>query len=274
MVTNKKMDLTGVQKTLLLSLVGRAAFSKLPYSPIKDYKAIEIVNALNYDATQLLLDKHFKISILCAIARAYHFDQAIKKFLNQYPRGTIVNLGCGLDTTFNRVDNGLLTWIDIDLPEVIRLREKLLPPSAREHYIAKSILDDSWMEEVKKYGDNVFFFAGGLLMYLNEKHVKATLLKMALKFPRSKLVFDNCSPKGISFGNDLLKQYNIHGVMIKWGILKGSKLKKWSSRIKSVKEHSYFIEIKSKYSFPIRLKLLMYKLDLFQKSGIIYVEFR
>jgi len=116
-----KIDLSGVPQTLLLPLLGRAQFSKKSYSPIQDDKAIELVNSLDFDFAKLLKTiGHFTGAWW--IARAWHFDQAAKAYLNLYPNATIVNLGAGLDTTFYRIDNKKLTWVDIDLPEVISLR--------------------------------------------------------------------------------------------------------------------------------------------------------
>ena len=43
------------------------------------------------------------------------FDRALKSYLQQYPDAVCVNLGCGLDSRFSRVDNGsiLLSLIHI-----------------------------------------------------------------------------------------------------------------------------------------------------------------
>ncbi|EPS50207.1 O-methyltransferase domain-containing protein [Clostridium botulinum A1 str. CFSAN002368] len=90
------------------------------------------------------------------VVRAKTFDDAIKNFISKYPNSSIVNLGAGLDTTFFRVDNENLNWYNIDLPDVIELRKKLLPESDREKCIAKSFLDISWFNDIKKDYDNVF----------------------------------------------------------------------------------------------------------------------
>ncbi|NFR58916.1 class I SAM-dependent methyltransferase [Clostridium botulinum] len=76
--------------------------------------------------------------------------------MSKYPNSAIVNLGAGLDTTFFRVDNGNLNWYNIDLPDVIELRKKLLPESNREKCITKFFLDVSWFNDIKKDYDNVF----------------------------------------------------------------------------------------------------------------------
>ncbi len=272
----KKLKLTnlkGVPKTLLLPLAGRAKFSREIYSPIHDAKAIELCNSIDYDFGALLTTKSVRNSTLFWMARAFHFDQAIKAYLEQYPEAIIVNLGCGLDTSFNRVDNGRLTWIDIDLPDVIDLRTTLLPPSNRENYIAKSVLDYSWISEVKKHGENIFFFVGGLFMYFTSDQVKSTLIKMSEQFPRSYLIFDNVSPKGLKHANTMLEKSNMKDALLQWSIHDGNELEKWSPNIKVVSQHGYFKNIKNKYNFPLSYKLVMYFFDLFHRNGIVKLRF-
>ena len=68
---------------------------------------------------------------LFMVARAKEFDDKIRAFITEHPRASVINLGAGLDTTFYRVDNGLVQWYDLDFPDVIGIREQLLPPTDR-----------------------------------------------------------------------------------------------------------------------------------------------
>ena len=54
------------------------------------------------------------------------FDEQVGRFLKSFPDGIVVNMGCGLDTRFPRVDNGKVLWFDLDLPEAIAIRRKFL----------------------------------------------------------------------------------------------------------------------------------------------------
>jgi len=78
----------------------------------------------------------------------------------KHPRASVVNIGAGLDTTFYRVDNGLIHWYDLDLPAVFDIRRRLLPEPDRVTYIAKSFLDPSW-PRTSHTEDGVFMIAGG-----------------------------------------------------------------------------------------------------------------
>lgn len=269
----KKSDiqLTGVPQTLLMPLLGRAIFSKKPYSPMKDPFAIQLVESLNYDFN--VLENKLGNTTLYFMARAYHFDLAIKNYLQKHLNGKIVNLGAGLETAFYRVDNQSMTWIDLDLPEVILLREKLLPQSNRIHSIAKSILDYSWMDDIKKWGNEFFFFAGGLLIYFKEEEVKALLNEMANRFPKSEFFFDTISAKGMYYANKMLAQSNMADALMKWSLDDAALLEHWSSHIKIINQKKYFHDIKFMEGFPLSLRVRMFFYDLMSNPHIIHLKF-
>ncbi len=265
------VSLEGVPKTLLMPLVGRAQFSQKSFSPIHDERAIQLVNSLNYNFDEL--SQHLGSATLFWMARAYQFDIAINKYLQINPSGIIVNLGAGLETAFYRVDNQNLTWIDLDLPEVISLRKQLLGETGRVHLIAKSIIDYSWMDDVKKYGNQFFFFAGGLFMYFKEIEIKTLLLEMTRQFPHSELIFDSISKKGMYYANKMLKESHMEDAEIQWGIDDTTIIKGWSPQIEIVNQISYFEDIKVMKGFPFVLRLKMFLYDLANKSGITHIKF-
>jgi O-methyltransferase involved in polyketide biosynthesis len=43
------------------------------------------------------------------VIRARQFDTYSRSFLARHPAGLVVDLGCGLDTHFNRLEDGQLT---------------------------------------------------------------------------------------------------------------------------------------------------------------------
>ena len=103
---------------------------------------------------------------LAYIVRGRKIDGIIKQFIAEHPRATIVNIGAGFDTTFSRVDNGAVHWYDIDLCEVIALREKIIPAGSRNICIAKSVFDYSWLKDVRfNEKDGILFVAGGVFYY-------------------------------------------------------------------------------------------------------------
>ena len=162
------IELKDVQRTLFMPLWGRAKLTKQGNPILKDPKAVEIVNRLEgIDFAEI--DQAFSDFFNAAwIIRARMFDETVGDFLTESPRGNVVNLGAGLDTTFFRVDNGFSRWYDLDLPDVIALRKKLIRETPRCKCIAASMFDKGWMEAFQARGERTLFLAGGVLYYFTE----------------------------------------------------------------------------------------------------------
>lgn len=85
--------LGGVQRTLLLPLWGRAVETRKPHPLLADPTAVRILDSIDYDFSTIATKISF-VSQLAWIARSLHIDRTIRRFLEQHPTGTIVNLGC------------------------------------------------------------------------------------------------------------------------------------------------------------------------------------
>lgn len=111
---NKEISLGAVQETLLLPLWGRAEETQKNNPLLIDKVAVSIVKDIDYDFSKV--NKNISVlSCLSWVARSIYFDKEINYFLDKYPDCSIVNIGCGLDTTYDRVDNGKVYWYDLDL---------------------------------------------------------------------------------------------------------------------------------------------------------------
>jgi len=120
------IQLGDVQRTLLIPLFGRAKEFEKEHPLIKDKYAHEIVGKLDYDFKAGFEKMPMQFLINTAI-RAYHLDTALLKVMAEHPDATIISIGSGLDTTFQRIDNGKIFWYDLDLPDSMELRRKLIP---------------------------------------------------------------------------------------------------------------------------------------------------
>ena len=174
------INLGNVQKTLFLPLWGRAEETKKKKPMLVDRTAARIIGQVDYDFSQMTQNLD-DLSQIAWIKRSLICDQVIRKFLESYPEGTIVNIGCGLDTTFDRIDNGKLKWYDLDLSDVIELRRKFIQESGRRKFIASSFLENEWLNGIEVKG-NVFFIAAGVLYYFEENQVKDFILRLTDKF--------------------------------------------------------------------------------------------
>jgi O-methyltransferase involved in polyketide biosynthesis len=194
-----KVKLSGISASMLGCLWGRAQLSTEYSSLFYDAEAVELVERIDYDFSAsdvpslgIMLNIICKGNLLPMFIRialvAKQFDDKIKTYITKHPQASVVNLGAGLDTTFYRIDNGLIHWYDLDLPAVIAIRRQLLPEPDRVTSIAKSLLDPSWCKDINtEHG--VFLIAEAVFQYFKESEMKQFFSMLADNFPDGEIVF-------------------------------------------------------------------------------------
>ncbi len=234
------INLGNVQKTLFLPLWGRAMETKKKNPMLVDETAARIIGLVDYDFSQMTQNLD-EISQIAWIKRSLIGDQVIGKFLEAYPEGTIVNVGCGLDTTFERIYNGKLKWYDLDLSDVIELRRKFIQENERRKFIASSFLEKQWLDQIEVKG-NVLFMAAGVLYYFEENRVKDFILRLTDKFPGGEMLFDVASPIGVRVANKRVVEGSglDERSHLKWGLKNKKVISAWDSRIKLIGTHYYY----------------------------------
>ena len=167
-----KPTINGSAETMLQSFYARAQYSKRKNHKFYDAKAVELVDKIDYDFSAAAKDSAMGKGV---IARTIVFDELVKNYIEKNPGCTVVNIACGLDTRFYRMDNGKITWYNLDLPETIAIRNQIFEESGRVSTIGISALDSAWPKEVKVRG-KMLFIIEGLSMYLtaeeNDKILK------------------------------------------------------------------------------------------------------
>jgi O-methyltransferase involved in polyketide biosynthesis len=191
--------LAGVSATTLWTLRNRAVEAAREDAVIDDPWAVRLHEAIDYD-----YGRFGKPSQTHAL-RALAIDRAITEYLARHPRATVVALGEGLQTTYWRLGSPDVTWLSVDLPPVVELRETLLPKEPRVTTLAMSALDRSWLDHVDP-ADGVFVCAEGLFMYLDPVEVRSLITECARRFPGGQLFFDSI-PKW--FSDRTLKGFNL-----------------------------------------------------------------
>jgi len=190
------VDLSGVEETALLTLYARAIESQSENPILKDKKIEMLVQQLDPLLEKLdskMADRLKKRAIDPRLTvhmqlRAKKYDNYALSFLEKYPGGVIINIGCGLDTRFFRVDNGQFHFFDLDLPYMINLKRQLLEENEHYHMIGQSVLDFEWMDPIADLNQPTLILAEGVFMYLTEVNVKELVLELHRRFPDSELV--------------------------------------------------------------------------------------
>jgi O-methyltransferase involved in polyketide biosynthesis len=225
--------LTGIPETLLWTLHSRARESVRPGGTLRDPQAERIYASLDYD-----FEERFGPPNPLFALRAALIDRVLVRWLRRHPDGLIVSLGEGLETQAYRIDNGRMRWLSVDLAEVVRLRERVIPPTERFAHLACSATDPAWMQHAG-VSSPVFIVAQGLFMYLDPDEVRRLLLTIAEHFPVANLVFD-------VVGRDLseatrrgLQQTETYRLpAMPWGLNRNEvvrTLRAWNVRTKSIR---------------------------------------
>ncbi len=220
--------LQGVARTLLVPLACRAIESVRPDAILHDPRSVELYNALGGSRDFLLgMAEHDRLFI---VMRMRQFDAFARAFLARHPGGLVVDIGCGLDTRFHRLDDGMFTWLGLDLPEVIGLRRQWLPDSDRCKSIAQSMFDLEWLDEVQQLNKPVIFLAEGVFPYFSTHEVRPMLMAMAERFPAGELVFDAMNPFVLQLhkSSSVLRRSATRG---RWDAKDPAELEAWGLRL-------------------------------------------
>lgn len=241
------IQLEGVEETLLIPLLARARESRRWNGLVRDARAVELVQGLAYDFAKLRLDAATQRSVA---VRTALFDEAARTFLAAHPDALVLNLAAGLDTRWNRLENGQLTWVDVDLPDAMTLRRELFPAGPRHQLVTGSVTEDAWLAEVPHHpGQAVLVIAEGLLMYLQPEETRALVQRLADRFPGAELLLEVVSPWAVQQSATYFEQ---RGLTARWhgGLADAQELEAWDPRLEVVAEYRYYDR------FPLRLGLM------------------
>ncbi len=187
----KKPRLGAVQETLLIPLYARAVENRKEHALLRDARAEEIAASIDYEFARF----DGLPSLTGALLRTLLFDRWVADFLSAHPDATVVEIGTGLNTHHERVDNGRARWFDLDLPDVIALRWNFFTDSPRRTMIAASVTDEAWVAKVASRSTGPYLFvAEAVLPFLHEPDVRRVVDLLADRFPGALLALDTAGP--------------------------------------------------------------------------------
>lgn len=236
------VDLSGVPETMLQTMYARAVYSQKHGHKFYDDKAIEMAEALHYDFSKASKDALMSSGVL---ARTLLLDKMVGEFVRQNPHGTVVNIACGLDTRFYRVDNGTIRWYNLDLPETIAMRRRFLREDGRVSMIAKSAMDPAWAQQVDATGGNVLVVIEGLTMYLTESDVARMLRILGRRFSRVRIFLEFMNPWVVHHVRE--KSIEASQAKFTWGIRSGRELERVAPGLRWIEDVSLVEGMKELY---------------------------
>lgn len=197
-MANLRIKPSSVQETLVIPLYGRKLCAEQFPKLYQDGSAAKACAQIDYDFSDL--DRHaasplWQFGALEAAMRQLDMQWEVRDYLASHPHAAVVNMGCGLDQTGRACDNGRCKLYNVDMPDVINMREQLFPTDWRETDIKSNLNDHAWMEQVDG-SDGAVFFAAGVFHYLTTWQAQTLASELARRFPGGRLVFDTIGRLG------------------------------------------------------------------------------
>ena len=212
----EKITLSGVPETMLQTVYARAKETRTRKA-VTDLKAVEIAESIDYDFSTANKDKAMHDGV---IARTIVLDRLTKNFLEKYPGSTVVNIACGLDTRCYRM-HGYSHWYNLDLPETMAVRSKLLHEEGIISQIKKSAMDD-WSECIKERDGKALVIIEGLTMYLSVEDVKQIFSIIQKTFRHVEVLVEVMNPFVVKCFKE--KSIEASHARFTWGIRNGREL--------------------------------------------------
>lgn len=216
----EKIQMQGVPETMLQTLYARAAYSKMGNAKFRDDKAVEIISRMDYDFSLAGKDTMMSKGV---IARTILLDRMVGEFIRENPKGTVVNIACGMDTRVYRLKMPpSVRWYNLDLPETIEVRRRFLTEDGQISMIAKSAMDGNWAAEIEEPEGRTLVILEGFVMYLSQEDVKQILSIISGRFPQAEIIMETMSPWVVK--NMKEKSIEATKARFTWGIRSGKKL--------------------------------------------------
>ncbi len=183
-----KVALRGASETLIMTLLARAMDAAASRPILHDDWARRVLEQLDYTFPPTAGDQAFNTGLLL---RANLLDAWATEFLDEHPEATVLHLGCGLDSRALRLAcDARVRWIDVDLPDVVELRQKVYPAPAGDYcLVAASVTDDAWLDDIPADRPTLVVMEG-LLPYLEPAQAQQLIGRICTRFPRGQIIFD------------------------------------------------------------------------------------
>ena len=230
-----KIEKNTVQETLIIPLFARKVCSELYPNLYRDETSIRLIDEIDYDFSEAEKNSRSlmqRFGSLEVAMRQNDLAWEVRDYLKSHPTAAVVNLGCGLDSTGRACDNGSCKIYNLDFPDVIDVRNELLPAGEREENIPCNLNDTAWFSQIDASGGAVFF-ASGVFYYFLTEQVKALVQNMAGTFYGGVLVFDAANRTAVKMiAKTWLKSAKIQDVGAYFAVSDAPKeIGTWDSRL-------------------------------------------
>ncbi len=263
--------LTKVSETLYIPLLGRIFSSKNYPKLFNDEYALNLWDKL--PETIKNAPEQEEYTHLASAVRSKNNDIYIKEFLQKNPNGNIVNIGCGLESLFERNDNGKAKFFELDLMDVLELRKEFFPEKERDYYLPYSAFDYKWFDKLKEISSEpVLIIASGLFHYFKEEQVIDFVNNLEDIAP-VELLFDAVSSSGIKRSRKYMEKMGRQDALMYFSVDSAKEFaNKCKSKVVVIKEEKYYSHIDYSVGIKFSTKVKMKVSDMFNMVKMIHLK--
>lgn len=198
------MTFEGIADTLYIPLTARIYVSKRFPEYFYDPKSLELEPAIPGNSIQKGSNEY---TMIASAARYHNIDGMARTYVAAHPTCNIVNVGCGLETMFWRVgpDAPDAWFYEMDLPEVISTRRRILGAPEHDVLIAGDAFDLSWADVIDTSLPTLIIVSG-VFQYFHNADVLGFIADAKKAFVDAELIFDATNTKGLEYVNRYVKK--------------------------------------------------------------------
>lgn len=267
------INLSSTASTLLITLYSRANMSRQGLI-IKDEKAEEIIQLAGYSQKKLKTTKSNQIFLTI---RAKLIDDYTLDFIRKHDGNcTVIQVACGLDSRYLRMNDPNVKWYDLDLYGTIELRKKFYKNAKNYKMIESNVCNFTWIDKIdpEDLKKPTLIIAEGLFMYLSEEDNRHVFSTLPQYFKDVDIIFDAFSPlvKTVSKHVPTLRRTNAY---FSFGFKKPEVIEAMSEKIKHKKTLSYQRnQYVKELSLPFRIFYFFKKVfaDKMSRLEVFHIE--
>ncbi len=246
------ININDISETAFLTLQCHAIDAASEAPILNDKSAVETLNAFKGHFLKsgsalhkkLFQNKVKRNLVTHTVLRAKKYDEYILKFIGQHPSATVVNIGCGLDNRFERINNGSLHFFDLDLPDIMDIKKQIFHEETNYHQISQSVFDLDWLEKIKT--EHVIIVAEGVFMYCHEQDVKRLFQALYERLNKPEIVFEVFNSKWLTSWRKKIMEFKLQkelklgvGATFKFGIADSDEIETWNPAFRLIDDWSY-----------------------------------
>lgn len=254
-------ELNGVSNTLFLPLAARIFVSKKFPEYFFDEKSLVLENKFPYEVIEKASSEYFMIA---SAARYYNMDKKISEFANNYNLCNVVNLGCGFETAFSRLECIPARFYEVDLPEVIKKRRELLGESENDVLIGEDLFSLDWVEKLDTSLPTIAI-ASGVFMYFRKEKIIAFINELQKRFTNLEIVFDVTNEAGIKYANRYVKKSGNMDAEMYFYVNDGNLFAAELNDVRLIDESPFF---------EMARKILKHKVNLYSKMAMRFCDIK